>query len=203
MQFSSCWVEEARQALRGPRLPRLLPPPRPRPRPARSGAAALGTYIVEVLPLLRPLPVREPVVDHLLLPGTVHRWGENSTAVSGAGEPLALASGPTRRGEAQAESRGRLHARPGQADAALALPLYELPLEPVLCRGPGGVAKGFWGAEHQHGTLSSTPPRHLWRACQECSFCSHPAQLCLKECLVTTRQARWRPHAPGQRRHQS
>lgn len=33
------------------------------------------TYIVEVLPLLRPLPVREPVVDHLLLPRPVHGCG--------------------------------------------------------------------------------------------------------------------------------
>lgn len=34
---------------------------------------SLDTHVVEMLPLLGPLPLREPVVDHFLLPGPVHR----------------------------------------------------------------------------------------------------------------------------------
>lgn len=34
---------------------------------------SLDTHVVEMLPLLGPFPLREPVVDHFLLPGPVYR----------------------------------------------------------------------------------------------------------------------------------
>lgn len=73
------------------------------------------TYVVEVFPLLRPLPVREPVVDHLLLPRPVHGckaradWGQlpcRTPLLSGAPSPV-----PPRAWGQQGSPAGRWRSR--------------------------------------------------------------------------------------------
>lgn len=66
--------------LSGPTLPKALPhappgghrakgsPPEPQAGQTVAPVPRPGTHVVEVLPLLCPLALREPVVDHLLWP---------------------------------------------------------------------------------------------------------------------------------------
>ena len=41
---------------------------------------SLDTHVIEVLPLFRPLALREPVVNHFLWPGSVHCCGGSGSS---------------------------------------------------------------------------------------------------------------------------